>query len=189
MIVWLSQVVGSRGIEGKIAAIKYAREKKIPFLGLCYGMQLASIEFARNVCGIRGAHTTEIRPETENPVIHVMPEQVEKLSKKQYWNTMRLGAYPCVLKSGSVVADLYGRLDISERHRHRYEFNNQYRSIMEDNGMVVSGTSPDNQLVEIIELPKDIHPFFVGVQFHPELKSRPLNPHPLFLGLIKAGIK
>jgi CTP synthase len=178
---------GSRGVEGKITAIKYARENKIPFLGLCYGMQLASIEFVRHVCGVIGAHTTEVRPEAENPVIHIMPEQAEKLSRKQYGNTMRLGAYPCVLEPGSVVADLYQDLEISERHRHRYEFNNKYREMAKENGLVISGTSPDNQLVEIIELPHDVHPFFVGVQFHPEFKSRPLRPHPLFLGLITAA--
>ncbi len=179
---------GSRGIEGKIAAIKYARENKIPFLGLCYGMQLASIEFARHVCGLTGAHTTEIRPETENPIIHIMREQAEKLAKKQYGNTMRLGEYPCLLKTGSLVANLYDKLEISERHRHRYEFNNDYRDMLEEAGLMFSGTSPDNQLVEIIELPESVHPFFVGTQFHPEFKSRPLNPHPLFLGLIKAGL-
>ncbi|OGY44662.1 MAG: CTP synthase [Candidatus Buchananbacteria bacterium RIFCSPHIGHO2_02_FULL_40_13] len=178
---------GSRGIEGKIAAIKYARENKIPFLGLCYGMQLASIEFARHVCGLSGAQTTEIQPTAEDPIIHVMEEQAEKLAKNQYGNTMRLGEYPCVLKPGSVVAGLYGQLEITERHRHRYEFNNNYRDLLEEAGLFFSGTSPDDQLVEIIELPANIHPFFVGVQFHPEFKSRPLRPHPLFLGLIKAG--
>lgn len=180
---------GSRGIEGKILAIKYARENNIPFLGLCYGMQLASIEFVRNVCGKKDAHTTEIKPKTKIPVIHIMPEQAEKLAKNQYGNTMRLGAYPCVLKRGSVVAELYGKYKISERHRHRYEFNNKYRALVEKKGLVIAGTSPDKQLVEIIELPKEIHPFFVGVQFHPELKSRPLKPHPLFWGLIQAGTK
>lgn len=179
---------GSRSIEGKIAAIKYARENKIPFLGLCYGMQLAAIEFARHVCGWAGAHTTEIRPETENPIIHIMREQAEKLAKKQYGNTMRLGEYPCVLNPRSIVARLYGKLEIFERHRHRYEFNNDYRDILEEAGLMFSGTSPDNQLVEIIELPENLHPFFVGTQFHPEFKSRPLNPHPLFVGLIKAGL-
>lgn len=179
---------GSRGIEGKIAAIKYARENKIPFLGLCYGMQLASIEFVRHACGVRGAHTTEVRSEAENPVIHVMPEQAEKLAQKQYGNTMRLGNYPCTLRPGSLVASLYGQLEIVERHRHRYEFNNRYRQMVEDRGLVISGTSPDNRLVEIIELPQDVHPFFIGVQFHPEYLSRPLRPHPLFWGLIRAAI-
>jgi len=180
---------GSRGVEGKISAIKYARENKIPFLGLCYGMQLASIEFARHVCGLSGANTTEIKPETNNPIIHIMPEQVEKLAKKQYGNTMRLGNYPGMLKPGSVAAKLYNQPEILERHRHRYEFNNNYREIMETAGLIISGTSPDNQLVEIIELSENVHPFFVGTQFHPEFKSRPFRPHPLFLGLIKAGLK
>jgi len=180
---------GSRGINGKIAAIKYAREHKIPYLGLCYGMQLAMIEFARDICGLKDAHTTEIDPNTKSPVIHVMPEQAEKLAKKQYGNTMRLGAYPCVLKKGTVARAAYNKETVFERHRHRYEFNNDFREQLEKKGLVFSGASPDGKLVEIIELPRDKHPFFVGVQFHPELKSRPLSPHPLFLGLIKAGIK
>lgn len=179
---------GSRGIEGKISAIRYARENKIPYLGLCYGMQLAVIEFARNVLGLFDAHTTEINPETSNPVIHIMPEQAQKLAQKQYGNTMRLGAYPCMLKQGSLVSSLYGGVGISERHRHRYEFNNDYRQLCEQAGMSIAGTSPDGSLVEIVELSADKHPFFVGVQFHPELKSRPLRPHPLFDGLVKAGI-
>lgn len=180
---------GSRGVEGKISAINYARENKIPFLGLCYGMQLASIEFARYVCGISGATTTEIRPEAEHPIIHIMSEQAEKLFKKQYGNTMRLGSYPCILKPGSIAERLYEQQEITERHRHRYEFNNDYRDLLEEAGLVFSGTSPDNQLVEIIELPEDIHPFFVATQFHPEFKSKPLKPHPLFIGLINAGMK
>jgi len=179
---------GSRGIEGKISAIKYARENKIPYLGLCYGMQLATIEFARNVCGMADAHTTEINPHTMNPVIHIIPEQAEKLANKQYGNTMRLGACPCVLMEGSQVRELYQSAEVSERHRHRYEFNLAYKNRLEEAGLVFSGMSPDGQLTEIIELPKDQHPFFVGVQFHPEFKSRPLSPHPLFYGLVKAGI-
>lgn len=179
---------GSRGIEGKIMAIKYAREHKIPYLGLCYGMQLATIEFARHVCGLKDANTTEIDADTKNPIIHIMPDQAEKLAKKQYGNTMRLGAYPCLLKPGSISKKLYGEAEISERHRHRYEFNNEYREILAKKGMVFAGTSPDDSLVEIVELPKEKHPFFVGVQFHPEFKSRPLNPHPLFVGLIKASL-
>lgn len=179
---------GSRGIEGKIKAIRFARENKIPYLGLCYGMQLATIEFARHVCGLSDAHTTEINPHTMNPVIHIIPEQAEKMANKQYGNTMRLGAYPCVLKEGSLARDLYQSAEISERHRHRYEFNLAYRQKMEESGLIFSGLSPDGELVEIIELPKGQHPFFVGVQFHPEMKSRPLKPHPLFFGLIKAGI-
>ncbi|MFA6525969.1 MAG: CTP synthase [Candidatus Buchananbacteria bacterium] len=180
---------GSRGIEGKIAAIRFARENKIPYLGLCYGMQLATIEFARHACGLSDAHTTEINPHTLNPVIHIIPEQAEKMANKQYGNTMRLGAYPCILKEGSLAREIYQQERISERHRHRYEFNLAYKQKLEEHGLVFSGTSPDGELIEIIELPKDQHPFFVGVQFHPELKSRPLSPHPLFVGLIKAGLK
>jgi len=180
---------GSRGIEGKISAIKFARENKIPFLGLCYGMQLASIEFVRNVCGIEGAQSEEVDPSSPNLVINIMSEQAEKLAKKQYGNTMRLGAYPCKLKDGSLAQELYGLDTISERHRHRYEFNNNFREVVEKNGLVISGTSPDESLVEMIELPRDKHPFFVAVQFHPESKSRPLKPHPLFVGLIKACVK
>ena len=177
---------GSRGVEGKIRAIQYAREKKIPYFGLCYGMQLATVEFARNVCGLKDAHTTEINPKTKHPVIHLMPEQLKHLARKLYGATMRLGAYPARLEKDSLVAKAYGFTRISERHRHRYEFNNDYRARLEKKGMRFSGTSPDGELVEIIEL-KD-HPFFVGVQFHPEFKSRPLAPHPLFLALVKAGI-
>ncbi len=179
---------GSRGVEGKISAIKFARENKIPYLGLCYGMQLATIEFARNVCGLNDANTTEINPHTMNPVIHIIPEQAEKLANKQYGNTMRLGVYPCVLKEGSLVRKLYQQTEIYERHRHRYEFNLAYKNKMEEAGLVFSGMSPDGELVEIIELSQDQHPFFIGVQFHPEFLSRPLKPHPLFFGLIQAGI-
>ncbi len=176
---------GSRDIEGKIAAIKYARENKIPYLGLCYGMQMAVIEYARNVLRLKDAHTTEIDPDTEFPVIHIMPDQAKKLLSKDYGGTMRLGAWECVLKKGSLARKLYGKSKISERHRHRFEFNNDFRKNFHVNGMLISGTSPDGRLVEIIEL-KD-HPFFVGTQFHPELKSRPLSPHPLFMGFIKAA--
>ncbi len=178
---------GSRGIEGKILAIKYARENKIPFLGLCYGMQLATIEFARDICGLKGANTTEIDPKTKYPIIHIMPDQAEKLAKKQYGNTMRLGAYPCVLDRNSTAFKVYGKLKISERHRHRYEFNNDYRVRLTKKGLILAGLSPDKKLVEIIEVAN--HPFFVGTQFHPELKSRPLNPHPLFKGLIATAVK
>lgn len=179
---------GSRGIDGKIRAIQFVRENKLPFLGLCYGMQLASIEFVRHVCGLKDAHTAEIKPNCAHPVIHIMPEQVEKLAKKQYGNTMRLGGYECVLKPKSLARELYGKAKTVERHRHRYEFNNDYRELTEQNGLVIAGTSPDKKLVEIIELPRKVHPFFVGVQFHPELKSRPLDPHPLFFGLLKAAV-
>ncbi len=178
---------GSRDIEGKILAVKYARENKIPYLGLCYGMQMAVIEYARNVLGLKGANTTEVDPKTKHPVIHIMPDQEKKLLKRDYGGTMRLGAWDCLLKAGTVARKLYGKDKISERHRHRYEFNNEYKKEFGKNGMQISGTSPDGKLVEVIEL-KD-HPFFVGTQFHPELKSRPLNPHPLFVGFIKAAVE
>lgn len=180
---------GSRGIEGKIKAIRFARENKIPYLGLCYGMQLATIEFARHACGLADAHTTEINPHTLNPVIHIIPEQAEKLANNQYGNSMRLGAYPCILAEGTLARNLYQTANISERHRHRYEFNLAYKQKMIEGGLVFSGASPDGELMEIIELPVEKHPFFVGVQFHPEFKSRPLRPHPLFFGLIRAGVE
>ena len=178
---------GSRDIEGKIVAIKYARENQIPYFGLCYGMQLATVEFARNVLGYKNANTTEIDPKTEHPVIHIMLDQEKKLLERNYGATMRLGAWDCKLKDGTQVRSLYGKSDISERHRHRYEFNNKYKEELEKNGFVVAGTSPDGKLVEVIELKN--HPFFIGTQFHPELKSRPLDPHPLFVGFIKAASK
>jgi len=178
---------GSRGIEGKILAIKYARENNIPFLGLCYGMQLATIEFSRNVARLKDAASTEFKPNTKHPVIHIMPDQEAKLAKKQYGNTMRLGAYPAVLNKDSKSIELYGKRRISERHRHRYEFNNDYRKRLEKKGLLLAGLSPDKNLVEIIEV--ENHPFFIATQFHPELKSRPLNPHPLFRGLIEAAVK
>ena len=176
---------GSRDIEGKIATIKYARENNIPYFGLCYGMQLAVVEYARNVLELPGAHTTEIDPETKYPVIHIMPDQEKKMLNREYGATMRLGAWDCKLKAGTLVRSLYGKEEISERHRHRFEFNNNFLEQFMKKGLIVSGTSPDGKLVEIIEL-KD-HPFFVGTQFHPELKSRPLTPHPLFVGFIKAA--
>ena len=176
---------GSRDIEGKIVAIKYARENQIPYFGLCYGMQLATVEFARNVLGYKRANTTEIDPKTEHPVIHIMPDQEKKMLERNYGATMRLGAWECKLKDGSEVRKLYGKSDISERHRHRYEFNNKFRPEMEKAGLSVAGTSPDGKLVEVIELKN--HPFFIGTQFHPELKSRPLDPHPLFVGFVKAA--
>lgn len=178
---------GTRGVEGKIAAIKYVREKKIPYLGLCYGMQLATIEFARHVAGLKSANTTEVAPETAHPVIHIMPDQEGLVRQKKYGGTMRLGAYPCLLAPGSLSKNAYGKKLISERHRHRYEFNNDYRAQLEKEGLVIAGTSPDNQLVEIIEVKN--HPFFVASQFHPEFKTRPLNPHPLFREFIRAAIK
>ena len=174
---------GDRGIEGKIEAIKYARENKIPFLGICLGMQTAVIEFARNVVGYDNANSYEINPETKYPVIDLMPEQkdIEDLG-----GTMRLGLYPCKLKEGSKVNECYDDKLIYERHRHRYEFNNEYRKQIISSGMKITGTSPDGRLVEIVEL--ENHPWFVAVQFHPELKSRPNKPHPLFKGFIKASL-
>ncbi|MBX4187305.1 MAG: CTP synthase, partial [Candidatus Doudnabacteria bacterium] len=178
---------GKRGVEGLISAITFARTKKIPYLGLCYGMQMATIEFARNVLKLRGAHTVEVDPKTPHPVINIMPEQEKKLLKMDYGASMRLGGWPCILKPGSMAFKAYGSRRISERHRHRYEFNNKYRKQFEAKGMVFSGTTPDGMLVEIIEITD--HPFFVGVQFHPEFKSRPLNPGPLFREFVKAAVK
>lgn len=177
---------GSRDIEGKILAIKYCRENKIPYLGLCYGMQLAVVEYAKNVLGMKEANTTEIDSGTPFPVIHIMPEQEKKLLKKDYGATMRLGAWECILASDSLAEKLYGKSKILERHRHRYEFNNKYLKEFTKKGLFISGTSPDRKLVEIVELPD--HPFFIGTQFHPELKSRPLSPHPLFLGFIQKAV-
>jgi len=180
---------GQTGIEGKINVIRYAREKKIPYFGLCYGMQLAVVEYARNVAGLNGAHTVEINAKTKNPVIDIMPDQKKKLADDKYGGTMRLGAYPAKLKKGSIAQKAYGKNKISERHRHRYEVNPLHIKDLEDAGLVFSGTSPDGKLMEIAELPKDKHPFFLGTQFHPEFKARPLSPHPLFTAFIKAAIK
>ncbi|MCR4260984.1 MAG: CTP synthase [Candidatus Colwellbacteria bacterium] len=179
---------GGRDVEGKMSAIRYAREKKVPFLGLCYGMQLATIEFARHAAGMNGANSTEINKKTKYPVIDIIPEQIEKLKKANYGGTMRLGAYPAILGGGTIAQKAYGSNKISERHRHRYEVNPVYIKQLEDSGLVFSGKSPDGILMEIIELPKSKHPFFVGTQFHPELKSRPLTPHPLFREFIKAAL-
>ncbi len=179
---------GSRGVEGKIKAIGYCRKNKIPFLGLCYGLQLAVVEFARNVCGMKGAHTTEIDPKTKYPVIHTMPEQIVNIREKRMGGSMRLGVYACVLKSGTKAFESYGGARrIRERHRHRYEVNNDFLKRFEKRGLVVSGINPERKLVEIMELGG--HPFFMGTQFHPELKSRPLNPHPIFREFIRAAIK
>ena len=174
---------GGRGIEGKITAIKYFREKKKPFLGICLGMQLAAIEFARNVIGIENATSLEFDEKAENPVIHLMNDQ-KGVSEKG--GTMRLGAYPCVLEKASIAASVYGMSEISERHRHRFEFNNDYKDKFIQNGIKFSGLSPDGSLVEMIEL--DDHPFFIACQFHPELKSRPTEAHPIFRELIKASL-
>ena len=178
---------GETGIEGKITAIQFARENKIPYFGLCYGMQLMTIEYARHVAGLKDAHTTEINKETPFPIIDILPDQIEKMAKKQYGGTMRLGAYPCELKKGTIAQEAYNKSEVSERHRHRYEVNPEYIKQLEEAGLVFSGTSPDGILMEIAELPKDVHPFMLGTQFHPELKARPLTPHPLFNAFMKAS--
>lgn len=178
---------GARGTEGKIKAIEYCRKNKIPFLGLCLGLQLAVIEFARNVCGIKDATSTEFDPKAKNPLIDLMEEQKEVVHKHKYGATMRLGAWNCKLNKGTISSRAYKIENISERHRHRYEVNNSYKDILTSKGLVIAGINPEKELVEIIEL-KD-HPFFVATQFHPELKSRPLSPHPLFNEFIKAASK
>jgi CTP synthase len=175
---------GQRGIEGMVQAVTYAREKKVPFFGICLGMQVAVIEYARHICGLQGANSTEFDPETPYPVIDLLFEQVGVKTKG---GTMRLGAYAAKVCSDSLAFAAYGREDISERHRHRYEVNNKYRSHLENAGLIVSAQSPDGSLVEMIELPE--HPWFVGGQFHPELKSTPRNPHPLFREFIRAAVK
>jgi CTP synthase len=174
---------GLRGVEGKIAAARYAREKEIPFLGLCLGMQCAAIDFARNVCGLAGADTTENCPDTPHPVICLMEEQ-KKVTQKGA--TMRLGGYPCRLAEGSLAQAAYGQDVIRERHRHRYEFNNEYRQIFINHGMRIAGVCPEGDLVEIIELTR--HPWFMAVQFHPEFRSTPVRPHPLFAAFIEAAL-
>ncbi|MEK7458977.1 MAG: CTP synthase [Patescibacteria group bacterium] len=178
---------GSRGVDGKIAAIGYVRKHNIPYFGICYGMQCAVIEFARTELEFADANTTEINGKTKRPVIHLMDDKVNKNAGKGIGGTLRLGSYPCVLAKGTASRKAYGEDKISERHRHRYEFNNEYRDALEKAGLVIAGTSPDNHLVEIVEVAD--HPFFVGVQFHPEFQSRPLSPHPLFVGFLKAAKK
>ena len=173
---------GDRGIEGMIETIKYAREEKVPFLGICLGMQMTVVEYARNVLGLKDANSAEFSKTTENPVIHIMETQKD-IKKKG--GTMRLGSYPCVIKNGTLALKVYGTNEIDERHRHRYEYNNEYKERLENAGLICSGVSPDGSLVEIVEL-KD-HPYFIAGQFHPELKSRPNRPAPLFVGLIKAA--
>jgi len=175
---------GPRGSEGKIAAVRHAREQRVPFLGICFGMQMAVIEFARHVCGLKDANSTEVEPATPHPVIDLMTAQ-KSLTHKG--GTMRLGAYPCVLAEGSVAAKTYGKKKIAERHRHRYEFNNAYREAIESHGMRLSGISPDGTLVEVVEISD--HPWFVACQFHPEFRSRPLECHPLFRGFIRAALQ
>lgn len=174
---------GVRGIEGKIMAIKYAREKNVPFFGICLGMQVAVIEIARNICGLKDANSAEFNKKTAYPVIDIMPDQKDITSKG---GTMRLGAYPCILKKDSKVYKAFSRVEISERHRHRFEFNNEFREVMEEKGLVFSGLSPDKKLIEVIELKE--HSWFLGCQFHPEFKSKPMAPHPLFKEFIKASL-
>ena len=177
---------GSRGVEGKIEAIRYARESGLPFFGICYGLQMAVIEFARHACGLSDANTEEVEPDAPYPVVHILPEQRNVTDKGA---SMRLGSYPCHLSSGSVAAQLYGTDVIAERHRHRYEVNNEYRKQLINAGMTISGVSPDYRLVEIIELPPSTHPYFIATQFHPEFKSRPNRAHPLFAGLVAAALR
>jgi len=191
---------GGRGVEGKIKAVEFARKERIPFLGLCFGMQMAVIEYARNALGLKKANTPEADPKTPDPVIHVMPDQEKYLREKKYGGTIRLGSWPCKVLKGSVVESSYSSFVatdnnvmvdnvIHERHRHRYEVNNDYKKALADAGLVFSGTSPDGKLTEAVELPRSVHPFFVGTQFHPEYKSRPLSPHPLFCAFIDACSK
>ncbi|MFA6754878.1 MAG: CTP synthase, partial [Candidatus Dojkabacteria bacterium] len=186
---------GARGAEGKIRAIEIIREEKIPYLGLCYGMQMAVIEFARNVLKLKDANSQEVNPKTEHSVIHLMEDQKKNIKNGTYGGTIRLGGWPCKVEEGSLLEKMYKTYGnglfsslpiVDERHRHRYEFNNEYREQFEDAGLILSGKSPDDNLVEAIELPKKIHPFFIGTQYHPELKTRFLEPHPLFMGFVKA---
>jgi CTP synthase len=191
---------GSRGVEGKIEAIKFAREKKVPYLGLCYGMQLACVEFARNVAGFSNANSEEVDPSTPHKIIHSIPFDEKYQTIKGAGTSMRLGAFDCILKKGTLINKIYskykvgkklknGDLIISERHRHRFEFNNSFRRPLEQRGFVISGTSPDDFFVEMIELPKSMHPFFIATQAHPEYKSTPMNPHPMFLEFVIAADK
>lgn len=178
---------GTRGVEGIVLAIQYAREQKIPYFGLCYGMQWLVVEYARNVAGLVGANTAEVNKDAPHVVIDIMPDQKEKMVKQDYGGTMRLGTYPCVLAPGTVAAEVYGKTEVQERHRHRYEVNPEYIKQIEEKGLVFSGKSPSGVLMEIAELPKSEHPFFLGTQYHPEFLSRPLTPHPLFVGFLKAA--
>lgn len=192
---------GSRGVEGKIQVAKFARESRIPYLGLCFGMQICLIEMARNILGLNGASSEEVNPRSKDLVVHIMPKQKEYLTRRQFGGTIRLGAWPCEIKKGSYLYNCYMRnkaeslvktrlpFVVMERHRHRYEFNLKYRREFERAGLIISGISPDRKLVEAVELKESMHPFFVGVQFHPEYKSRPMTPHPIFLEFIKACIK
>ena len=180
---------GSRGVEGKISAVKFLRENKIPLLGICYGMQIICIEYARSVCGLKGANTTEIDPETKYPIIDIMPDQKQNLKDKKFGATMRLGAYPAELKTGTVAFNAYKAEAISERHRHRYEVNPEYIAVLEKAGLVFSGKSPNGKLMEIAELKTKDHPFLLGTQFHPEFKTRFMKPHPIFNAFMKVAVK
>ena len=180
---------GETGVEGKINAIRFVRENKIPYFGLCYGMQLMVVEYARHVAGIPDAHTAEIKPNAKNTVIDIMPEQKEKIARGEYGGTMRLGAYPCKLRNGTIAREVYGKELISERHRHRYEVNPNALIKLTEAGLKFSGVSPDHTLMEIAELSQEKHPFMLGTQFHPELRARPLDPHPLFNAFIKAALR
>ena len=177
---------GTNGVEGILSAIKFARENKIPYLGLCYGMQLAVIEYSRSVAGFKGAHTTEVNKNTNHPIIDIMEDQKDRLKDGKLGGTMRLGAYSAILKPKTLAYEAYKTTRISERHRHRFEVNSNYIERLEKAGMIFSGKSPDGRLCEIAELPKNVHPFFLSTQFHPEFKARPLSPHPLFTAFIKA---
>ena len=180
---------GSSGVEGKIKAIEYVRKNKIPFFGICYGMQLAVGEYSRNVLKWKGANSTRIDPNTDYPVIDILPEQKKKLEKKEYGNSMRLGNYGASILQNTIAEKAYGKNEITERHRHRYEVYPAIMQDLRDAGLVLSGLSPDGTLTEIIELPKKQHPYFLACQFHPEFLARPLSPHPLFDEFIKASIK
>jgi CTP synthase len=179
---------GIRGIEGKLGALRWAREHQVPTLGLCLGLQCMVIEFARNVAGLAGASSSEFEEGNPHPVIATMEEQKAILAGNDLGGTMRLGSYPAVLAEGTIVNELYGGGEVTERHRHRYEVSNVYRERLEGAGLVVSGVSPDRELVEYVELPRDVHPFYVGTQAHPEFKSRPDRAHPLFAGLVGAAL-
>jgi CTP synthase len=179
-----------RGIEGKIGAVRYARENGIPTLGLCLGLQCMTIEVARHLAGLAGANSREFDEEAKHPVIATMADQADIVAGRgDLGGTMRLGSYPAVLQDGSLVAKAYGRTEVDERHRHRYEVNNAYRDALTKAGLRISGTSPDGRLVEFIELDPDVHPYFVATQAHPELKSRPTRPHPLFAGFVGAALE
>lgn len=180
---------GIRGIEGKLGALRFAREQGIPTLGICLGLQCMVIEYARTVAGLEGASSSEFDPDTAHPVVATMAEQVDILESGDLGGTMRLGLYPAALAEGSLAADLYGQAQISERHRHRYEVNNAYRQQLSDAGLVFSGLNPDLDLVEFVELPRDVHPYYIATQAHPELRSRPTEPHPLFRGLVAASLE